>query len=466
MAGVPLKIFKHDATAAAADGERRSFIRSALSGYANVRATTQAGYADYAVARRLAAGIKWRAIERLDEHLVQFEQKLTEHGTQVHWAGDAAAAREIVLRIVGDAKAHKVIKSKTMTGEEIHLNEALEAAGCEVIESDLGEFIVQLRREAPYHFVFPSMHLKRGEIHQDFAARFENVGNDEPENLTAIARRELRRHYLEADIGISGANFGIAETGQISITENEGNARLTCALPRIHIALMGIEKIVPRLVDVALLQPMLATAGTGQQLTGYNTLYTGPRKAGESDGPEAMHVVLLDNRRTTMLADPELRDALRCIRCGACLNVCPIFKNIGGHAYGVTYQGPIGSVISPHLHELQQFKHLSAASSLCGACTETCPVEIDLHHHLLRNRNAASQAVGGVDRWTARGFAWLMSKPWLYRTFAWLGLRVDQWLSLLHGSRLDPLGDWRRTRTLPKPPRQSFTQWWRKRERS
>jgi L-lactate dehydrogenase complex protein LldF len=466
MPGIPLKIFKHDATTATADGERRSFVRGALSGYSLVRAKTQDSFKDYALARRLAAGIKWRAIEDLDQLLVQFEQNLIKHGTQVHWASDGAAAREIVLGIVKASQARKIIKSKTMTGEEIEINEALESAGCQVIESDLGEFIVQLRNEAPYHFVFPSMHLKRGEIHDDFTARFENVGSDEPENLTMIARRELRRHYMEADLGISGANFGIAETGQISITENEGNARLTCALPRVHIALMGIEKIIPKLSDLAMMQPMLGTAGTGQFMTGYNTLYSGPRQPGESDGPEAMHVVLLDNRRTTMLADPELRDALRCIRCGACLNVCPIFKNIGGHAYGVTYQGPIGSVISPHLRGLQDFKHLSAASSLCGACTETCPVQIDLHHHLLRNRRSAVNESGGIERWGASWLAWMMTKPRLYRTVAKLGLRMDRLMSFLHGTSLDPLSGWRKTRTLPAPPRESFTAWWRKRGRS
>ena len=254
-----------------------------------------------------------------------------------------------------------------MTGEEIHLPQALEKAGFEVVESDLGEFIVQLRGEAPYHIVFPSMHLTRGEIDETFQKKLGSEHADTPEELTMIARDVMRQKYCEADMGISGANFAVAETGHISITENEGNARLSTSLPRVLVSIVGIEKVVPKLDDLAVLLPMLATAGAGQNMTCYNTLLGGPRQPGETDGPTEFHVVLLDNRRTALLADPEQRDALHCIRCGACLNVCPIFKNIGGHSYGTTYQGPIGSVITPHLRGLQSWKHLSFSSSLCGA---------------------------------------------------------------------------------------------------
>ena len=239
----------------------------------------------------------------------------------------------------------------------------MERASFEVVESDLGEFIVQLRKEPPYHIVFPAMHLTRGEISELFARELKSAPTNEPEELTMIARRVLRKKHLTADIGITGANFAIAETGMISITENEGNARLTAALPKVMISLLGIEKILPRLADLALFLPMLAVSGTGQPLTCYNTLYGGPRQPGETDGPEEFHVVLLDNRRTELLADAEQRDALHCIRCGACLNVCPIFRNVGGYTYGTTYSGPIGSVITPHLRGLQDWKHLSAASS-------------------------------------------------------------------------------------------------------
>src|SRR5258707_11069074 len=231
-----------------------------------------------------------------------------------------------------------------------------------------------------------------------------------------IGLRCMRRHYGDADMGCSGGNFIVAETGMISIPENEGNARLTTAMPKIHVALIGIEKVVPRLADLALLLPMLATAGTGQQLTCYNSMYGGPRQPGEIDGPEEFHVVLLNTHSTRLLADAEQRDALHCIRCGACLNVCPIFKNIGGHAYGTTYQGPIGSVITPHFRGLQDWKHLSGASSLCGACTEACPVKIDIHHHLLQNRrNAVPEKKAWWERRIWFGFPELMNRPWAYQ---------------------------------------------------
>lgn len=279
-----------------------------------------------------------------------------------------------------------------------------------------------------------------------------------------IARRALRRKYIAADVGITGANFAIAETGMVSITENEGNARLTAALPRTMISLLGIEKVLPRMADLALFLPMLATAGAGQPITCYNTLYGGPRQPGESDGPEEYHVILLDNRRTELLADPEQRDALHCIRCGACLNVCPIYRNVGGHTYGTTYSGPVGSVITPHLRGLQDWKHLSAASTLCGACTETCPVKINLHHHLLQNRrNAAQEAPSWLERIAFRGFAFVMNNPPLYRMVRTLARAAQPLHRLVKGGRLDPAAAWTRTRELPAVAPQTFREYWRSR---
>ncbi|MDQ3625472.1 MAG: LUD domain-containing protein, partial [Verrucomicrobiota bacterium] len=272
--------------------------------------------------------------------------------------------------------------------------------------------------------------------------------------------------YLTADMGISGGNFIVAETGMISITENEGNARLATALPRIHVALVGIEKIVPRLADLALLLPMLATAGTGQPLTCYNSMYGGPRRPGEIDGPEQFHVVLLDNHRTRLLADAEQRDALHCIRCGACLNVCPIFKNIGGHAYGTTYQGPIGSVITPHFRGLQDWKHLSGASSLCGACTEACPVKIDIHHHLLQNRrNAAREKPVWWEKAMWAGFAWMMKRPWAYRLATKLAPFAQRVHPLVERTALDPMRAWTQTREFPKAASKTFREQWRERKK-
>jgi L-lactate dehydrogenase complex protein LldF len=357
-----------------------------------------------------------------------------------------------------------IIKSKTMTGEEIHLNETLEKEGFETVESDLGEYIVQLRNEAPYHIVFPAMHLKRGQISDLFHDKLGSAPTDKPEELTMIARRVMRQKFCAADMGITGANFAIAETGMISITENEGNARLTASLPKIHVAIVGIEKVLPRLTDLALFLPMLATAGTGQPLTCYNTIYGAPRLPGESDGPKEFHIVLLDNRRTQLLADAEQRDALHCIRCGACLNVCPIFKNVGGHSYGTTYQGPIGSVITPHLRGLHDWKHLSSASSLCGACTEACPVKINLHHHLLHNRRNAVQTESSlVERIMYRGFAFTMLRPKVYQMVTELARLLQPLRQVIDGTPLDPLRPWTKTRSFPAVAEKTFRELWRER---
>ena len=340
----------------------------------------------------------------------------------------------------------------------------LEKEGYEVVESDLGEYIVQLRKEAPYHFVFPAMHLSRGEIKELFDREVGDVPSDNPEDLTMVARRVLRKKYCEADIGISGANFAIAETGMISITENEGNARLTTSLPKVHIAVMGIEKVLPRLEDLALFLPMLGTSGAGQPMTCYNSMIGGPRQPGEVDGPEEFHVVLLDNHRTRLLADPEQRDALHCIRCGACLNVCPIFKNVGGHTYGTTYQGPIGSVITPHFRGLQDWKHLSGASSLCGACTSVCPVRIDIHHHLLHNRrNAAQQKPLWWERLAYQAVAQVFNRPQLFFLSARIGFLAMKFHGLVKGTLLDPARAWTKTRELPSVSPYSFRDYWRSR---
>jgi L-lactate dehydrogenase complex protein LldF len=326
----------------------------------------------------------------------------------------------------------------------------------------LGEFIVQLRKETPYHIVFPAMHLTRGEISQLFARELGSAPTQNPEDLTAIARRVLRQKYISADIGFTGANFAIAETGMISITENEGNARLTAALPKIMVTLLGIEKILPRFEDLALFLPMLATIGTGQPLTCYNSFYSGPRQPDEPDGPEEYHVILLDNRRTELLADAEQRDALHCIRCGGCLNVCPIFRNVGGHTYGTTYSGPIGSVITPHLRGLQEWRHLSFASSLCGACTEICPVKINLHHHLLHNRrNATRQKASFFEKNVFKLFAFVMNRPGAYRLAKIAGRLLQRIHPLIKGTKLDPAYAWTRTRDLPPIAHQTFKEYWK-----
>ena len=458
------KKFLHDAEAHVRDTGHRDFVRRALGGYYASRDLQKSRYHDWDQARDAAAIAKWSAVNRLDELLPRFVAAFEANGGVVHWARDAEEARRIVLDIVRDAKAKAIIKSKCMTSEEIRLNGALEQDGYGVVESDLGEFIQQLRGEPPYHFVFPCMHVRRDEISDLFGKFLGTPPTDSPEELTMIARRHMRRLYVDADVGITGANFLVAETGQISITENEGNARLTAALPRVHIAIAGIEKVIEHLDDLSVLRPILATAGAGQPMTCYNTLYAGPRCPDEPDGPEAMHVVLLDNSRTAILADPEQRDSLHCIRCGACLNVCPIFKNVGGFTYGTTYQGPIGSVITPHLRGLADWNHLSGASSLCGACTDACPVRIDIHHHLLHNRrNAARTAPGRLERLGHRLFALVAVRP---RLFACGGGVFRRTLGLMKLLRPPLLREWLATRDLPPAPRRSFRAEWGERSRN
>ena len=458
------KIFLKQSGEVTRDLRQRELVHAAMDKYGVARTQAEHRFQDWEAARETAADIKDDAIQHLDRYLGEFANKLEARGTIVHWAGSGADAREIILKIARDRKARSIIKSKAMTCEEIHLNTALEEAGFRVIESDLGEFIVQLRREPAFHIVFPAMHLTRRDIGELFVRKLGCEPAENPEELTMIARRVLRKEYMAADIGITGANFAIAETGMISITENEGNARLTAALPPVMITVLGIEKILPRLEDLALFLPLLAGAGTGQPLTCYNSLYGGPRQPDEPDGPEEFHVVLLDNHRTSLLADIEQREALRCIRCGACLNACPVFRNIGGPAYGTTYSGPIGSVITPHLRGLHDWKHLSSASSLCGACTATCPVKIDLHHHLLRNRrNAVAQNPGLLERQAFRLFAFVVNRPALYG----LATRVARAFQPLHrriqGTLIDPARPWTQSRELQPIAAQTFKEWWRQR---
>jgi len=352
-------------------------------------------------AKRKGHVIKWKVMENLDKFLPEFEANFQKRGGKVIWANDAEEANREILSIIRKANAKTVVKSKSMVTEEIHLNEFLESNQVESLETDLGEYIVQLLGQKPYHIVTPAMHLSKEDIAKLFHERFGTPIDATPEQLTLKARELLRDKYLQADIGITGANFLLADTGSIAISENEGNARLCTTFPKIHIAIVGIEKLIPSITDLDLFWPMLSTHGTGQNLTVYNTILSGPRQPNETDGPDEMYVILLDNGRTNLLAQKEQRQGLYCIRCGACLNVCPIYKNIGGHTYNTTYSGPIGSIITPHTRGMGEFKHLSYASSLCGRCTEVCPVKIDIHKMLLLNRHDAvkEHLVTSKERW-------------------------------------------------------------------
>ena len=373
-------------TVKAADLEHRRKINFNIGKYNSKVPEGKEQFADVHLARERAKNIKWRAIETLDQQLEEFELNFTKRGGKVIWAENSDQAIEEILKICTAKNCKSVVKSKSMVTEEIHLNDALEKNGIESVETDLGEYIQQLDGEAPYHIVTPAMHKSKEDVAKLFNEKLGTPINFTPQQLTLKAREILREKYVQAEVGVTGANFIISDIGAIAVTENEGNARLSCAFPKTHIVVVGIEKMIPSVTDLGLFWPLLSTFGTGQKVTVYNTIVTGPKQPNEVDGPEEMYVILLDNGRTNILKNPKQRESLYCIRCGACLNACPIYKNIGGHAYGATYSGPIGSVITPNLQGMADFKHLSFASSLCGNCTEVCAVKINLHELLLENR--------------------------------------------------------------------------------
>ncbi|HSH65025.1 MAG TPA: LUD domain-containing protein, partial [Bacteroidia bacterium] len=318
-------------------------------------------FSNLELAKTRAAALKQKAIDNLEKYLIDFEGNFTRRGGKVIWAQDGEEAIKEALQIMQKAKTKTVVKAKSMVTEEVNFNHVLEQHGIESIETDLGEYIVQLRNEPPYHIVTPAMHLSKEDVAKTFHEKKNTPQDWSPEQITHFVRKELRNRYSKAEIGVSGGNFLIADIGGIAVTENEGNGVMSAAFPKIQIAIIGIEKIIPSLTDLDLFWPLLSTYGTGQQLTVYNTIYTGPKQTGEVDGPEEMYVILLDNGRTTLLAETEQRRALSCIRCGACLNACPVYQTIGGHSYGTTYSGPIGSIITPHFKGMDEFKHLSFA---------------------------------------------------------------------------------------------------------
>jgi L-lactate dehydrogenase complex protein LldF len=380
------EIFTEKSSIKASDLEHRRKINFNIGKYNAVVPQGKQQFENLELARERAKNTKWKAIENLDTQLEEFEKQFTKRGGKVIWAENSQQAIDEIINICRQKNCKTLVKSKSMVTEEIHLNHALEENGIESVETDLGEYIQQLDGEAPYHIVTPAMHKSKEDVAKLFTEKLGTPPNLTPEELTLVARNILRKKYVQAEVGVTGANFIISDIGGIAVTENEGNARLSCSFPNTHIVVVGIEKVIPSMNDLALFWPLLSTFGTGQQMTVYNTIVTGPRQSNEVDGPKEMYVILLDNGRTNILKNPKQRESLYCIRCGACLNACPIYKNIGGHAYGATYSGPIGSVITPHLQGMNEFKHLSFASSLCGNCTEVCAVKINLHELLLENR--------------------------------------------------------------------------------
>lgn len=414
---------------------------------------------DFEALRHRAAGVKAHALARLDEHLETAERHLMENGVRVHWAADAAEARDILAGVVRERSARRVVKAKSMLSEELGLNPSLEALGVEVLETDLGEFIIQILGQPPSHIVGPAIHLGVEEIRELFESRLGTARDASPEDLAAAARGHLRRAFLSADIGISGANFLVAETGTLALIENEGNIRLCTSAPPVHVAFVGIEKILPRFEDLPLFLALTSRSATGQRLGTYVSLLHGPRREGEPDGPEEVHVVLVDNGRSALLGDSEARELLRCVRCGACLNACPVFRQVGGHAYGWAYSGPIGSALAPGLLGREEACSLPYASSLCGACTEVCPVGIPLHRILLawRFRAAEEGMRPTAERWAMAAFAEAMVRPGLYRA-ASRALRAAPRVAA--SEVLPVVGAWVRGREALSPSPRSFRELW------
>jgi L-lactate dehydrogenase complex protein LldF len=424
-----------------ADAHTQDALDVATGRLHDLRTTAWAELPDVESLRERGREIRTRTIAELDRHLDEFTRAVEARGGHVHRCRTAAEARDTVVRICRDAGARLAAKSKSMVSEEIGLNEALSAAGVEPVETDLGEYILQLAGEHPVHIVAPALEKTAGDVAELLGEPSSEIGE-----LTKAARRRLRRVFLEADVGITGANFGVAETGSICLVTNEGNGRLVSSLPRVHIALMGMERVVPTLADLAVLLRLLGRSGTGQKLTVYTTLVTGPRREGEQDGPDDLHVVVLDNGRSRLVGSP-YHEMLNCIRCGACLNVCPVYRKTAGSAYGPVYSGPMGAVLIPLLVGLDKAPTLPHASSLCGACTAACPVKIPLHEYLLElRRDLVEERVAPLRERLA--FA-LWSRAWSGR----FGYRVSTRMARVGrplAGLVGPGRAWKRGRALPR----------------
>ena len=443
--------------------QARENFRSTMNGLMHKRAEQFQDEATLQALRSQAQAIRNNALAKLPSLLEKLENKLVENGIHVHWAETAEQANKIIHEILIASNAKSLVKGKSMVSEEIEMNQYLEDRGIEVLESDLGEFIIQLAHEAPSHIVAPAIHKNRREIAELFHKHFPELSYTEDVNeLTLRARIILRDKFAHADAGISGVNFAVAETGTLCLVENEGNGRLSTTAPKLHIAITGIEKVVENLSDIPPLLNILTKSATGQPITTYFNMISHPRQSGEKDGPEAVHLVLLDNNRSQIRKDDELQDTLRCIRCGTCINHCPVYVQIGGHAYGTTYPGPIGTVLEPQRIGLDKMGTLTSACTLCGACGEVCPVHIPLPKLINRlraesvnaSRSAASISGKGSLRKISEAQTWklwkfIYSTPSIYKIFSWLATRLR---------KLAPtkLGGWTKYRSAPMPARRSL----------
>ncbi len=454
------------------DPQLRQALRRVGTGFDGARqdAIEEVTPAVWEAWRDEARRIKAHTMDHLDFYLEQLQENVTKNGGQVHFAKDAAEANAVVARLVETRGVKVVTKGKSMVSEELDLNHVLESAGVEVFETDLGEYIIQLAGETPSHLVAPALHKTKEQVAQLFSDKLGVPYNDDIEEMARVARAALREKFLAADLGVSGANFLIAETGSLVIITNEGNGRLCTSAPRIHVGIAGMEKVIPSLEDLAVFLRLLPRSATGQRITSYVSMVSGPRRDEDEDGPEEFHLVIVDNGRSRMLADPKLREALYCIRCGACLNICPVYKQVGGHAYGWVYPGPIGAIVTPELVGLQEAKDLPFASSLCGACREVCPVKINIPRMLLHLRqelaegaNGADSSAAPVESVAARAFASVMSNPALLKVTTRAGRLLQaplKYKDRITNVPFPPFSRWTRSRDLPALPPRTFREIW------
>jgi L-lactate dehydrogenase complex protein LldF len=454
--------FRERIQGAFAEGVPIAIDRGARGHYEH-RLEAAAAFPQMEVMRDRARRIRAEVIAELDVHLRRFADSVIRNGGSVFFAADAAEANEYIVNLAREEGVTRAVKVKSMLTEEIRLNDALAAAGVEAVETDLGEFIVQLAGERPSHIIAPVLHKDRYQIGELFAEKLGVDYTDDPGTLNDIARTYLRKRFLTAEMGISGANFAVAEDGAIALVTNEGNGRLCTTVPRIHVAVVGMERLVRDREDLAVMFEVLARSATGQALSTYTNIVTGPRRSGEPDGPDQFHVVIVDNGRSATLGS-EVAEILYCIRCGACLNACPVYRHVGGHAYGSVYPGPIGKVLTPSLFGLEEWHELPATSSLCGACQEVCPVRIDIPSLLVELRRRSTGTVpAGVRRGLA-AYAGVTTRPWLFR----LVTRLATWVGKLWSRdgwmrRVPVLRGWTEERDLPAPAPETFHDWWRKR---
>lgn len=462
--------FLYNSELSVSNKQLRTSLRTATNRFRAARSGAVSDVYDWEDLRKSAREIKKRTIANLDRYLEELEKNVRRAGGQVHWARDAEEASAIITGLASKNGVKTVVKSKSMATEEIHLNAAFREQGIESVETDLGEYILQLAEETPSHIIAPAIHKTKDDISTLFSRKFNIPRHEEPEILAGIARQKLRNRFLNSDMGVSGVNFAVADSGTIVIVENEGNARLTTTVPRIHVALMGIEKIVPSFEQLSIFLSLLARSATGQKSSTYVSFITGPSRETEKDGPEQFHLVLLDNGRTNILASEETIESLYCIRCGACLNICPVYRQVGGHSYGSVYSGPIGAVITPQLTGVENAHELPYASSLCGACKDVCPVKIDFPKVLLelRKRVKESRKLQGGYRDIAEKYSftiwkYIVKNPYIYKFSNRMGYYLQKlFLNQGYLSRLPyPLSGWTKYRDFPPVAKRPFRDRWK-----